>query len=182
MQPESEGHARKRPRPEGRARKRPQRNRESEWKLSTGDDLENALRAAERLLHEAEERRRHEQNITYAIVSVIVATLLSLAASLVVVVEVVSFGQGARFLAATLSFIVAGAIFIYLFISLQRHRSSIGSDFILRLAVQASSMVNAALVDVSEREGWSYLRLETAKIRLSAFPLLEAERLPPARE
>jgi hypothetical protein len=43
-------------------------------------------------------------------------------------------------------------------------------------------MVNAALVDVSEREGWSYLRLETAKIRLSAFPLLEAERLPPARE
>lgn len=158
------------------------RKRESTWRLSTGDDLENALRSAERLLAEAEERRRHEQNINYAIVSVMVATLLSLVASLVVISEVLSFGAGTRILGAILSFAVAAAILIYLFFALQRHRSSIGSEFILRLAVQASSLVNAALVDVSEREKWSYLKLETAKIRLSAFPLLEPDRFSPRRK
>jgi hypothetical protein len=145
--------------------------------MSTGEELESALRAAERLLHESEERRRHEQNITYAILSIIVAILLSLGASLVVVVEVASFGQTTRFLAATVSFIVAGSVLLYLFVALQRHRSSIGSQFILRLATQASSLVTAALVDVAEREQWSYLRVEATKLRLSAFPLLESDRI-----
>jgi hypothetical protein len=170
------------PEHEGQPRRRQQRNREAAWRLSTGDDLENTLRAAERLLHESEERRRHEQNVTHAIGSIIVATLLSLVASLVVVVDVVSFGQAARVLAGTVSFIVAGAVLLYLFIVLQRHRNSIGSEFILRLAVRASSLVTAALVDVSEREKWSYLRLEATKLRLSAFPLLGSDRIRPGHK
>jgi hypothetical protein len=167
---------------EDQPRRQQRRNRGTAWRLSTSADLENALTAAERLLHGAEERRRHEQNITYAIVSIIVITLLSLAASLVVVVEVASFGQTTRFWAAAISFIVAGVILLCLFIALQRHRTSIGSQFILRLAVQAASLVTAALVDVAEREEWSYLRLEATKLRLSAFPLLESDRLPPGRK
>src|SRR5690242_16894044 len=117
---------------ESGGKQRSERKRESTWRLSTGDDLENALRSAERLLAEAEERRRHEQNITYAIVSVMVATLLSLVASLVVISEILSFGTGTRVLGATLSFAVAALILVYLFYALQRHRSSIGSEFILR--------------------------------------------------
>jgi hypothetical protein len=39
--------------------------------------------------------------------------------------------------------------------------------------------VNAALIEVADREKWSYLRLEATKIRLSAFPLLEVERMRP---
>ena len=165
MQPERPGDSR------GRRR----RGRQEAWRLATGQDIEEALRAAERLLMQAEERRRHEQNLMLAIISAIVATTLSLIAALVVVVQLSSiaalFGGG-------LSFFAAFVVLVYWIRLLQRHRANIASEFMLRLSVKGSSMVNAALIDVAERESWSYLRLESAKLRLSAFPLLDPGRRP----
>jgi hypothetical protein len=149
------------------------RERRSAWKLSTGDDLESALRAAERLLQQAEDRRRHEQNRTFALLSGIAGTTLSLFGSLVVVVEFASFGSSeARALTALLSFLSAAVVISLMVRSLAIQRRRIAFDFTLTLAAQISAMVAEALVDVADREVWSYLRLQATKLRLSAFPLI----------
>jgi hypothetical protein len=147
------------------------------WKLSTGEDLENALRAAERLLAQAEERRRHEQNRTYAILSTMVAATLSLFASIFAATEFLAGGYvRAQQSAAFLTVLAVFAVLMLSIRALLRQRRQIDFDFTLRLAVELASMINEALLDVAEREKWSYLRLQATKLRLSGFPLIVSGR------
>ncbi|MEU1587820.1 hypothetical protein [Micromonospora sp. NPDC005710] len=135
--------------------------------MSSGDDLEGALRAAERLLVQAEERHRHGQNLTTAILSIMVGTALSFIASLAF------FGFGAGGVSTIVGFLTAittvGVLIITLR-ALMRQRQRMNLDYTLRIATQLSSMVDEALVDVAEREEWSYLRIDATKLRLAVFP------------
>ncbi len=151
--------------------------RAEHWKLSSGEDLEIALRAAEDLLHRAEDTRRHEQNRGLGIWSLMVGTVLSLFASLLWVVDLLLVGDSwSRVLVAAVGTVVGVLVLLVLVRALILQRRRIFFDYQLRLASQISGMVNEAVVDVAEREGWSYLRLQTTKLRLSAFPLLDPDR------
>lgn len=148
------------------------------WNLGTGEELEVALRAAERLLVQAGEQRRHEHNRRFTIISIIIGTILSLFASLVAVVEVSSFSSSGMRVTVTVFPVLAAAVILGIsIVSLVKERSGSSLDPTLRLAVQIASMVGEAMVDVADREGWSYLRVESTKLRLAAFPLLDRPRL-----
>jgi Flp pilus assembly protein TadB len=150
-----------------RLRKSTSHARVRKWRLSDGDDLENALHAAERLLAEAEERRRHEQNRTFATVSIIVGVILSLAASLIAVPAYI-FGL--------IPVVIGGAILVLLFRELLRQRQRMAHDFTLRLASQLAAMIGETYLELADREEWSYLRREATKLRLAAFPLYDPYR------
>ena len=162
------------PKPRGREhRKRVAKSRAEAWRLGGSEDLEMALEAAERLLHQAEERHRHEQNRSIAIISIIAGALLSLFASLVIVFQFVDYlttGGGA---VAVVSTVVTSLVLVQSGFSLYRQRQRMQQDFTLRLATQLSAIIREAMVDIADREDWSYLRQEATKIRLSAFPLLD---------
>lgn len=137
------------------------------WRLSTGDDLEGALRAAERLLQQAEERRRHEDNRLFAIGSILVGVGLSFIASFI------SLFRYANLALALSTVITAGLLLGLLrWLMVQRRRNP--ADQVLDLATQLSSMAGEVLLDVAERERWSFVRIEATKLRLAAFPLPEA--------
>jgi len=154
--------------PEGRT------SRVERWKLASGDDLERALRAAEHLLAQAEERRRHEENRSFALTSVVIGVVLSLAASLVAVVKVFSFESvGGTVLATVFSILLSSVILTMSLRALLRQRHNNEGGHTLRLATEIAALVGEAMVDVADREKWSYLRLEATKMRLSAFPLLD---------
>ena len=98
-------------------------------------------------------------------------TALSVFASLFWVVDIATFGGGlTRIYAASLSLLAGLFVMSVLVRAIVRERRQGSFDYQWRLATQIASMVNEALVDVAERENWSYLRLETTKLRLSAFP------------
>lgn len=161
----------------GDAHPRSSHDRARAWRLSDGDDLEQALRAAERLLQQAEERHRHEQNRGFAIVSLLVAVGLSLVASLLVVVQVIQFrSSSAEVPVATGGAIATGVALFLLLRAVLNQRRRIAHDYTLRLATQLASMITEALVDVAERERWSYLHLQATKLRLSAFPMFDPSK------
>ncbi len=164
--------------PHGDDRPQGQRHdRVKAWRLSSGDDLEVALRAAERLLQQAEERHRHEQNRGFALLSLLVAVGLSLVASLLIVVQVIQFrSSSAEVPVATGGVMVAAAGLLLLLRTLLNQRSRIRHDYTLRLATRLASMISESLVDVADRERWSYLRLQATKLRLSAFPMFDPSK------
>jgi hypothetical protein len=148
------------------------RKRAEAWKLSDGADIEYALGAAEYLLWQAEERRRHEQNVRVGIWTTLAFVSLSLGSSVFALIQVVVFNHDApEILAALAGVIVTSAVMVIIWRSLRRQQRRISLDYTLRIATQLSAMINEALVDVAEREKWSYLRLQATKLRLSAFPL-----------
>ncbi|MFC8671439.1 hypothetical protein ACFUEN_02050 [Streptomyces griseorubiginosus] len=145
--------------------------------LPTGNDLEWALRAAEQLLARAEERRRHEHNRFFAVVSVMAGTIISLFASLVAVVEVITFSNAAmRIVVTTFPVAVSSVVLLLSARALRRYQQEGELDMTMRLATQISSMVGDAMLDVAAAENWSYLRVEAMKLRLSAFPLVDRPR------
>ena len=153
------------------------RDRAKAWNLSSGEDLEHALRAAERMLQQSEARRRHEQNRTFALVSIVLGTTLSLVASLVVIIQFVTFGTATAKVATALipalaSFLVVASLLRALIKQIKKA----GLDYLLDIAMQLSGMIDEALIDVAEREEWSYMRIQATKLRLSAFPLREDRR------
>lgn len=154
------------------------RDRAEAWRLSTGDDIETALRAAERLLQQAEDRRRHEQNVRIGILSIAIVTFLSLIASILVTVQALEFGHTVIEVgAAVVGVVITICVLAGLAAAIVRQRRRVAFDYAHRLATQLSSMITEAVVDVAERERWSYLRLQSTRLRLSAFPLFD-----PARE
>ena len=163
--------------PESRVSEFPRRKRSdatSAWNIGNGEDLELALRAAERLLSYAEERMRHEQNRTFAIISVITGTTLSLIASLIAVFEFANYGSLSRVsLGALITSIGSFVILAFMVRALYVHRRRATLDRTLQIAAQLSSIVSEALITIAERENWSYLRLQSTKLRLSVFPLID---------
>jgi cation transport ATPase len=161
--------------------RRNRRDRAEAWRLSTSEDLESTLKAAERLLRQAEERSRHEQNRTGAILSVMAATVLSLFAGILLAVQLLMYGSITQAFAAIISVVAAIVVLGFSIRALLIQRQRVTLDFTLHLATQMSSMVSEALLDVADREKWSYLRLQSTKLRLSAFPLLDSPLDAPDR-
>lgn len=149
------------------------RDRAAVWKLANGEDVERGLTAAERMWGQALEDARHSQNLQIVLVSTATLGLASL----------LGFGLAlydSRFLsyqaiASLVAFItiistIVGA-FLIRRISVYRYASQFGHS--RRLAAELAAMIEAAYLEISEREQWSYLRLQTTKLRLAAFPLSE---------
>jgi uncharacterized membrane protein required for colicin V production len=164
--------------PQHEPRPGPRRDRATVWRLGSGEDLEHALRAAERLLSEAETRHRHQQSITHGLLSIVAGLVLSLIASLVIFSQYFEYGNGNTSRAAA-SFVSALATFAVLTVSVRaliRYRQRAELDYTIHLSVQMATMIDEAFVDIAEREQWSYLRVEATKLRLSAFPALKPSR------
>lgn len=136
------------------------------WHLSTTEDVERALSAAERLLRQGEERRRHLQNRTFAMLSLIFGLSLSLFASLL-----------ASSLAASAATLMIGTgVLAFALRELLRLRQIAKYDRTLQLATELAAIAREAFLEVAEREHWSYVRVESTKLRLSAFPIQARSR------
>jgi hypothetical protein len=147
------------------------------WRISTGVDVEDALRAGERLLAQAEERHRHGQNVTIGLYSIMVGTGLSFVASIVISFRVLSFGYGNA--EATVAIVTAAATLAILLATARAlfiQRQRMYTDYTLRIATELAAIVDEVLVEVAERERWSHLRIETTKLRLSVFPVYRPTR------
>ncbi|MEU8901807.1 hypothetical protein [Nocardia sp. NPDC048505] len=136
-----------------------------EWQMADGHDVENALQAAERMLGEADERHRHEENRTFTILSLIVGVGLSLAASLVVTVRSLS-----TLTFAVVPIVISVAILFALIRALLGQMRRRKNDFTLLLAAELASIVGESYVGIAEREHWSELRRQSTRLRLHAFP------------
>ncbi|MEV6527950.1 hypothetical protein AB0M43_39120 [Longispora sp. NPDC051575] len=161
-----------RPQPDDGPRRTDQQ-REQQWRLSSGADVDEALHAAERLLAAAKDRHRHAQNTTFAIWSGVAGAMLSFAASLYFLPLLLD-SRGLATVGAWASLAVTASIVLVLLRELWGQRRRASFDHSLMLAHHIASMINEAVNDVADREGWSYLRLQTIKLRLSAFPLSDS--------
>ncbi|WP_063045986.1 hypothetical protein [Nocardia pseudovaccinii] len=135
-----------------------------DWQLADGHDMENALQAAERLLGEADERHRHEENRTFTIVSLIVAVGLSLAASLFAIRSLSSLNL------AGIPIFISSIVLFVLVRALQRQRRRMAHDYTLQLSAELASLIGEVYIEISEREQWSLLRRQSTRLRLNAFP------------
>jgi hypothetical protein len=109
--------------------------------------------------------------------SVIAGLVLSFIASVVVFSQV--FGYNVHIPQAATSFVSALATLPVLILTIRaliRERQRAELDYTIHLAVKMASMIDEALVDIADREKWSYLRIEATKLRLSAFPALKTSR------
>src|SRR3954469_25139662 len=121
-----------------------------DWHLSTTQDLETALDAAERLLRRAEEQRRHAENRTFGLLSGLAATALSLFASILLVVEFSAFSQAsARFFVGALSITVSLAIIGGMGWGLYSQLKDDSPAYTRELATELAAQVEAAMLDVA---------------------------------
>lgn len=139
--------------------------RATRWRLSTGEDLERALTAAERLLAESGAEARHLQDRSFNFASLAVVVFLSLAASLYAI-----FDFGSAPIAAT----AVASMFALLVMTLLKYaanRRRLREVTTLNIASDIASLVSESVAEVAERERWSELREQTLRLRLSAFPM-----------
>ena len=153
--------------------------RSSQWRLGTGEDVDRALWAAEHLLARAIERRRHEQNRRFGLLSGIGATTLTMFFLILSFVDFVQFSSNSvRVVVATISILAGSAIIGSMLWGLMAQRRRLYRDDAGLMAAELASIINSVLFDVADREEWSYFRLETTKLRLAAFPLPEEVESP----
>lgn len=150
----------------------PRKTRAGNWNLASSTDIDRALRAAEGLLGQAQEATRHEQNIRLTLFSLLGATVISLIGSLTVV-----FSRGFHSLGyflTVLSTLGLGAATIVIALTLRRRLILFTTrrDYRLSIACDIAHLVDDVYIEVGEEEKWSYLHLESIRLRLSAFPLL----------
>jgi hypothetical protein len=164
----------------GRIRRRVSANKPNEtaaWRLATGEDLEHALRAAERLLSQAENRHRHGQNVTNGLYSIMIGTGLSFIASLAISLRFLTFGYGTTENAtAIITAIVTVVVLAVTVGALFQQRQRMYMDNTLKIATRLAAMIDELLVEVAEREKWSQLRIESTELRLSVFPVYKRRR------
>lgn len=142
------------------------------WDIS-GDDLEIALYSAERMLAQAEDRRRYEQNRVVGLTSLLLFILLSMFASIFGAVQSALYFDTASVVATGGTAAVTAILSSIILRSITVRRRRTRRDVQLYLAARLGRMVSDVLLDVAARERWSYFRVETCKLRLSAFPLIE---------
>ncbi len=128
---------------------------------ATGDDVERALGAAEKLLAEGLDESRHLQNLRFAAVSFFIVTIVSLGGL------AVGFFYEARLILAFAFVLGLPVAFVLLRLAVRpSYRES------TEIAAHVASMVGEVITDVAVDEDWSELRLETTRLRLSAFPIV----------
>lgn len=140
------------------------------WRLANGTDIEQTLQAAERLLGQAREEERHLRYLYGALAVALTVALASLAG-----LAVAAGDSGFRSTGALLVLVAVSSIVISGFMMLQvsARRNASRSARSGRVAADLAAMVEVAYLEVSEREQWSYLRLQATKRRLAAFSLHE---------
>jgi hypothetical protein len=145
---------------------------------ASGAELETALTAAERLLLQGQEDKRHAQNVRFAAVSLFLLTVASLAGIIIAVVE------SARTGGLIALVVLCGAALPVLFYMLRLLRESGGreSSVHVDVAIEIASMVREVFLEVAAREQWSRMRIESTRLRLSVFPLRSrADTVRPVR-
>jgi len=145
------------------------RGQTERWRLASGDDVEACLVAAERLLAQAYEGQRHEQNVRIATGSLAFVTLGSLAGLAFAFAQPDGVGSLATVLTGSATTI--GTVALFMRLAVPRRRSRRAQHVQLVLAQDLASMVGNVFLDVANREHWSVFRMEAYKLRLSAFPL-----------
>jgi hypothetical protein len=147
----------------------PTRSKPEERPQVTGEDIEFALNAAEGLAAEAD-RAEHQANTTRFWASVATALLLALSALTAGTLTGHVGTAGFRVLAAvaTVILLTAAASSWWWILRADYRRKS--SNLRLSLAQDIVGIVREVMLDVAEREQWSYMRLEATRLRVSAFP------------
>lgn len=135
----------------------------------TGDDIELALRAAEGLAAEADLAER-QASMTRSWASVGTAVLLATSALTIGMLTGHIGTVGFRVFAAVATvFLLTAAASCWWWILRADYRQK-SSNLRLSLAQEIVGIVREVMLDVSQREHWSYIRLEATRLRISAFP------------
>jgi hypothetical protein len=155
-----------------------------EWRVpATGEDIDAALVVAERLLARGLDDLRHAQSIGFAALSLLLVTVMAMAGILIAVVESANVGVALAIGVLVAFGVITSSYLLRLAVQARRDAESVS----LHIAVDLSAMIGEVLIDVSQREGWSHVRTESTKLRLSAFPLgqrvgLAVRDVPPIPE
>ena len=116
----------------------------------------------------------HEQTVRAGLLAIMIFVGISLVSSIIAFAQVVQFQRQYVAMLGTLGGVVITSVVLVIVVrAWQRQRRRMTLDYTHRIATQLSSMINEALVDVAERDNWSYLRLQATRLRLSAFPLYD---------
>lgn len=137
--------------------------------LVTGEDIELALRAAESLAAEAD-LVDHQDDITRIWASMATAVILSAAALTAALLSDHIKAVGVRVFGIIAVVILLGSVAAFLWWLARASFKPKSSQLRLSLAQDIVGIVREVMLDVAEREGWSYLRLQATKNRISAFP------------
>lgn len=148
------------------------RKRAARWRLSTGEDLEQALTAAERLFAESSSEARHLEDRSFNFASLAVVVFLSLAASLFAI-----FDWGSAPVAA-LAISAMSALLSLTLLKYAANRRRLKDVTTLNIASDIASLVSESVAEVADREKWSELRVQTFRLRLSAFPMRVNRKRP----
>lgn len=155
----------RRPEPDSRSDSWAPRGRRSSERPhhATGNDVERALGAAEKLLAEGADESRHLQTLRFAAVSFLIVTLLSIGGLAIGFVR----SQALALLGVAFGLGIPAAVLL-LRLALRRTRSQS-----TELASEIAAMVGEVITDVAAREAWSQLRIDSCRLRLSAFPIVD---------
>ena len=135
----------------------------------TGDDIELALRAAESLAAEAGLAER-QASMSRFWASVGTAVLLASSALTVGMLTAHIGTVGFRIFAAIATVILLIAATSCWWWILRTDYRQKSFNLRLSLAQEIVGIVREVILDVSQREHWSYIRLEATRLRISAFP------------
>ena len=144
---------------------------------SSGQELDEALVAAERLLESALDERRHAENRRLGAYSLVLA-IVSVIGVLVALAESSGFGRGLGAAAAVV--IVFGIPAVTLLIRAISHTQDEQATR-YEIATQMAAMIGDVVPEIAQREKWSYFRREATRLRLAAFPLNPERELHPTR-
>jgi hypothetical protein len=138
-----------------------------EFRVSTGEEIEITLAAAEGLLSEAQ-RDLRDRNRTPAWIACILA--VALGAAIILTSSAAGLGAVAAAIAAGL--LVASSSLVAAIATAQARAERRRPPVQMELAIQLAGMVREVYLDVARREEWSAMRVDATKLRLSAFPLV----------
>jgi hypothetical protein len=147
----------------------PARSPAKERPFVTGEDIEFALRAAEGLAAEADVAERQDK-MARVWASMATAVILSASALTAGLLSDRVGTVGFRVLVAIATFILLGGLAAGWWWILGTHYKRQSSYLRLSLAVDIVGIVREVMLEVAERERWSYIRLQATKLRISAFP------------
>ena len=147
----------------------PARSPAKERPLITGEDIEFALRAAENLASEADLAVRQDK-IARVWASMATVVILSASALTGGLLSDRIGTIGFRVFAAIAAFILLGGLAACWWWILRTHNRRNSPYLRLSLASDIVGIVREVMLEVAERERWSYIRLEATKLRVSAFP------------
>jgi hypothetical protein len=130
---------------------------------TTGEDVDRALKVAEFLMSEGHHESRHLQNLRFGAVSFLIITLLSIGG---LAVGFIRYEAAALLVVA---FLVGGPALVALLRLAVRPTRATSTI----IAAEIAAMIGELLTEVAGREQWSHLRLESTRLRLSRFPLVD---------